>query len=230
MTTWNGKRAAVSLTFDDGLDCQLKYAIPEMDKRGIKGTFFLPTACPAYPITWAEWTPVAENGHEIGSHSVTHSKAASLTMSEAHIEAKVSKAAIRAALNVACSSFCYPYTDAPSHLRLHVAKHYFQARGGRAARLEKNIVPGDGVDMLNIPAYHISEGTFRDGDMTLWLADAMDRRAWITLMFHGVGPDAKQWDNVPAPLFGVLLDLLKSMDVWVAPFGTVADAYRSMGK
>ena len=38
---WNGSPAAFSLTFDDGDPSHLDVAVPELDKRGLKGTFFL---------------------------------------------------------------------------------------------------------------------------------------------------------------------------------------------
>ena len=36
-----GARAAVSLTYDDGLDSQIAHAAPALDAAGLKGTFFL---------------------------------------------------------------------------------------------------------------------------------------------------------------------------------------------
>ena len=32
--------SAVCLTYDDGLDCHLDVAVPELDSYGVKGTFF----------------------------------------------------------------------------------------------------------------------------------------------------------------------------------------------
>ncbi len=37
----NGAKGAVSLTYDDGLTSQLDHAVPQLDARGLKATFFL---------------------------------------------------------------------------------------------------------------------------------------------------------------------------------------------
>src|SRR6185437_9409438 len=37
----DGARAAVSLTYDDGLDSQLDHALPALEAAGLKATFFL---------------------------------------------------------------------------------------------------------------------------------------------------------------------------------------------
>jgi peptidoglycan/xylan/chitin deacetylase (PgdA/CDA1 family) len=226
---WNGYKAALSLTFDDGLACQLKHAIPAMDARGIKGTFFLPTDAREYPIYPVAWRRVADNGHEIGSHSATHRKAAVLSEMECQREAVSSKRYIREALEVPCDSFCYPYTDAPEKLQREVRRFYKQARGGRVARLDKYITKGDGVNLHNVPCFHVNGGCIENAEHMDWIYEAIEREAWIVLMLHGVG-EVGQWDNVPMPEFEQLCsDLFQARilkQVWTAPFGTVADFYR----
>jgi peptidoglycan/xylan/chitin deacetylase (PgdA/CDA1 family) len=66
----NGARAAVSLTYDDGLDSQLANAVPALDARGLKATFFLTEE--NMQARLADWQAVAAEGHEIGDHTVTH--------------------------------------------------------------------------------------------------------------------------------------------------------------
>ena len=41
-TTWNGKKCAVVLTYDDGLNIDLTNVIPALDSLGLKGTFYIP--------------------------------------------------------------------------------------------------------------------------------------------------------------------------------------------
>lgn len=65
-----GKTSAVCLTHDDGLRSQLDHAIPQLDKRGFKGTFFLKGDLPAADLP--RWAAAASNGHELGNHSFTH--------------------------------------------------------------------------------------------------------------------------------------------------------------
>lgn len=226
---WNGHAAALSLTFDDGLACQLRHAVPSMDARGLKGTFFLAADAVNYPIDIPAWRRVAQNGHEIGSHSKTHRKAATLSEFECQREAVESKRYLQAVFETPVPSFCYPYTDAPEKLQKEVRRFYKQARGGRVAREDKYITGGDGVNLHNVPCFHVNGGCIESGEAFEWIAEAEDRAAWIVLMLHGVG-EAGQWDNVPGPEFQRLIetlhDRMKSGRVWTAPFGTVAEYYR----
>jgi peptidoglycan/xylan/chitin deacetylase (PgdA/CDA1 family) len=79
-----GKTAAVSLTYDDGLDGQLAHTVPLLDAKGIKGTFFI-SSFPGVDKDWAlpnannpltprqmAWLAVAGKGHEIAGHTVNH--------------------------------------------------------------------------------------------------------------------------------------------------------------
>ncbi|MCX8092533.1 MAG: polysaccharide deacetylase family protein, partial [Candidatus Goldbacteria bacterium] len=49
---WNGYKAAVSLTFDDGDPIHLDIVIPEMKKRNMRGTFFLMAGKLTRPDDW----------------------------------------------------------------------------------------------------------------------------------------------------------------------------------
>ncbi|MEM3648640.1 MAG: polysaccharide deacetylase family protein [Thermoproteota archaeon] len=67
----SGFKAAVSLTFDDGLPSQLNLGIPLLEKYGFKGTFYI-TPKDDYEERLKSWREVADRGHEIGNHSTTH--------------------------------------------------------------------------------------------------------------------------------------------------------------
>ena len=65
-----GKRCAVSLTFDDARLSQIDKGIPLLDKYEIKATFYIE---PNNLLKRREgWIKAAANGHEIGNHTVTH--------------------------------------------------------------------------------------------------------------------------------------------------------------
>ncbi|WP_321991162.1 polysaccharide deacetylase family protein [Marispirochaeta aestuarii] len=75
--------AACSVTFDDGTLDQYAVAAPELDKRGIRGTFFVVTgfvdrgAWQDGPFlrrlfSWEQARDLAWRGHEVASHTVHH--------------------------------------------------------------------------------------------------------------------------------------------------------------
>ena len=85
---WSPYIGAVSLTFDDGLDCQLEKAIPPMNELGLRGTFYiLPTGA-----DWLKrclpWSEAAAAGHEIGNHSLSHICSNNLMLSAGGLEEK----------------------------------------------------------------------------------------------------------------------------------------------
>ena len=226
---WNGNKGAISLTFDDALPCQRQIAVPLLNEYGLHGTFFAITDCPEYPFDVISWRrDVVPFGHEIGSHSVNHCKAASINFEEAKRETLFSKRALENHFDGACTSFCYPYTDAPAHLQQATKlAGYKQARGGRGARVEKFMIPGDGLNLFNVPCFHVSSATIQH--VPNWAAEAVQRGAWVTLMFHGVGESAA-WDNVVLEDFLAMCKSLKALTscgLWVATFAEAAESYRT---
>lgn len=68
---WPGScRAALSLTFDDGLPSQLA-AVSMLEEAGLQGTFYV-NPRDDFRTALAPWRDVAARGHELGNHTVTH--------------------------------------------------------------------------------------------------------------------------------------------------------------
>lgn len=227
MKLWAGNLAAVSLTFDDAMTCQLLNAVPILETLDLKGTFFLPGVPqpPDSKIDWSAWVAVGRAGHEIGSHSMTHPRAASLSKLKALDEAQASKEFLENRLDCHVDSFCYPYTDAWEIIQTPVKRFYRQARGGRIARADKFIVPGDGLNLFDVPAFHL--GPSNINELPNWVEEAIKREAWFNLMIHGVG-EAGTWDNIEIKEFSAAMKLLaRTPHLWVAPFGKVAENLRN---
>lgn len=68
----NGAKAAVNLAYDDSLNSQLDIAIPQLDKYGFKGSFYLRLDAPTLKNRLNEWRQAAANGHELGNHTIYH--------------------------------------------------------------------------------------------------------------------------------------------------------------
>jgi peptidoglycan/xylan/chitin deacetylase (PgdA/CDA1 family) len=228
MSLWNGKQGAISLTFDDALECQLNYAIPALNSAGLPGTFFACSNSPDYPLRYLNmWRAAASMGHEIGSHGDKHLKAATLSPHMGEYEALHSKEVLEGLFNVPVTSFCYPYTDAPKQIQEPVSRHYLQARGGRVARANKFVRPGDGVNLYNVPCYHIAQCVMETGDAFRYVDEAIRQNAWVTFMFHAVG-DAQGWDNVLRDMFADFCQHLhrRRNEIWTATFAQAAQNLR----
>jgi peptidoglycan-N-acetylglucosamine deacetylase len=65
-----GKKMALSLTFDDARLSQPDIGIPLLDKYGVKATFYLSPGAMLERLDG--WKKAVSNGHDIGNHSVLH--------------------------------------------------------------------------------------------------------------------------------------------------------------
>ncbi|KRA53764.1 polysaccharide deacetylase [Pseudoxanthomonas sp. Root65] len=72
-----GRKAAVSLAYDDAIPSQLDHAIPALDRHGLKGSFYLTLASDTLRTRQREWIAAARNGHELGNHTLFHQCSAS---------------------------------------------------------------------------------------------------------------------------------------------------------
>ncbi|MBN7821735.1 polysaccharide deacetylase family protein [Bowmanella yangjiangensis] len=71
--TWpDGQQAAVSLGYDDALASQLDIAIPQLNKHGLRGTFYLTLSSPVLVERMDAWRAAALSGHELANHSINH--------------------------------------------------------------------------------------------------------------------------------------------------------------
>jgi peptidoglycan/xylan/chitin deacetylase (PgdA/CDA1 family) len=66
----DGKKAAVSLSFDDARLSQVDNGLALFKKEGVKVTFFVQPS--GVEKRLAGWKQAVADGHEIGNHSLTH--------------------------------------------------------------------------------------------------------------------------------------------------------------
>jgi peptidoglycan/xylan/chitin deacetylase (PgdA/CDA1 family) len=71
----DGRRAALSLTYDDGAAQHLDVVMPDLEAVGLRGTFYVHTRQDpgsAWHTRRDEWRAAAGRGHEIGNHTQYH--------------------------------------------------------------------------------------------------------------------------------------------------------------
>ena len=65
-----GRKMALSLTFDDARPSQIDTGIPLLDRYGVKATFYV---SPGSMLERSDkWRTAVNNGHDIGNHSLYH--------------------------------------------------------------------------------------------------------------------------------------------------------------
>lgn len=223
---WNGYRAAVSLTFDDADTVQLDRVIPELNKRHLRGTFFLTIS----KLTRLdEWRKAQRQGQEIGNHSVSHEHPATLPPAGEELQVEDAKRFLDSNFRCEISIFAYPYEESSPGLAYWVRRYDFAARGWRGSGALVYVRPDVEPDWYSLP----SQPTYTRYDATVykgWIDKAVSMGAWTTLQMHGIEDPLTGWEPIPTATFVSVLDYLKTQarqSLWVAPFGQVAAYFRA---
>ncbi len=235
--------ALISLTFDDGLRCQFDKALPILNSYGMPATFFLianqePThdrwlghTDDWWKIDWrkddiAMLKEVVQDGHEIGSHSVTHHPTEMAVQPD--IETRESKRLIEGWVGMQVSSFCYPFYRSHGYLAKAVkAAGYEQARGGgRPPDYEPlasyyTIARNGKLDRFNIDCRQVSQNE----DVSRWIQPGR----WHILTFHGIGGERDGWEPISVDQFArQMAELARHRDSGTVSVVTFRDgAHRS---
>jgi peptidoglycan/xylan/chitin deacetylase (PgdA/CDA1 family) len=214
-----GATAAVSLTYDDGLLSQLKYAVPVLDAAGIKATFFLSGS------HIAEFAPLAKSGHELASHTLTHPcnpGLAALSLSDMTSELDAGNVAVQALGVTGKLTFAYPCGQtALKGMESYVplVKERF-----RAARGVAGVVADPALsDLFNVPAWFPPSSS--DGnDIIAFIERAQQTHGWAVIGVHGVS-EVGEYLQLPQPAHDRVIAYLAEHKsaIWTAPFGAVAD-------
>ncbi|MFB3882828.1 MAG: heparinase II/III family protein [Armatimonadota bacterium] len=70
---YGGRKAALSLRFDDSGRTHIEKAVPLLNERGLIGTFLVNPGRPSFEHYRSVWEgPVVEQGHELGDHTWDH--------------------------------------------------------------------------------------------------------------------------------------------------------------
>lgn len=231
---WQGKKCAVVLTYDDALNVHLDNAIPVLDSLCFKGTFYLSGAFEGCKKRLKDWRKAAENGHELGNHTLFHpcdgSKSgrswltAERDMSKYSVqrmtdEIKATNILLEAIDGKKQRTFAYTCGDMTigNVNFMDSLKNDFIA--ARAVRPEMH--PLSEVDLHNVDCYAIN------GENGAYMIDlvkkSMASGKLLVFLFHGVG--GEHGLNVDLQAHSELLHFLKNneKDIWVAPMVEVAE-------
>lgn len=228
--SWNKKKCAVALTYDDALNVHLDNVIPSLDSAGLKGTFYLTASFPSCKNRMKEWRKAAASGHELGNHTLYHpclgSKPgrewvkgerdlANYSLKRMTDEIRMTNTFLTALDGKTTRSFAYPcgdrqVGDGVSYVDA-IKTDFVAARGtvGKVMQL------GD-VDLFNVNSYVVNRQT---GDELIAIAKkAMEEGGFVVFLFHGVGGEHDI--DVSLGAHAQLIHFLKEneKDIWVAPF------------
>jgi len=67
-----GRQGAVTLSYDDAIPSHFESVAPQLEKAGLRGTFYIQADSPGFRLHTDRWRQVAQAGHELGNHSLHH--------------------------------------------------------------------------------------------------------------------------------------------------------------
>lgn len=180
IATWAGFRtAAASFTFDDGAPSHVTDGAPVFDKYGYKATFNLVYN---WNPNWSGFQKMADNGHEIASHSNSHGNNMSgeEASSKTNIQGKINQAG-------GITTVAYPNCNVPNANA--VKQNYIAGRICNGSwQGVSDIMGKDGPsDWTKLPALMTgSEGSIKStNDFTGQMQKAIQQNGWVMFLTHG---------------------------------------------
>jgi len=214
---WYGfKKAAVSYTFDDLTSNQLPVAMPIFDNYGYKMTFF--TVINWSGNSWNSLKNAYQNGHEIGSHTVTHPSLSGLQYSAQEDELGSSKTRIESEISGKCLTVAYPNCNVPNESL--VSKYYI------AGRICSNqIEPKSPANFNKISSIICgSESTNTSAqNLNTNVQNAANKNGWCVFLFHAIDGDGGYSSFSSSQLNSHLQYISQNNSTyWVGTFAQVA--------
>jgi sialate O-acetylesterase len=235
---WNGKSAAVVLTYDDALNVHLDNVIPALDKRGLHGTFYVTLSSEAFRTRMHDWQAAAAEGHELGNHTLFHPCRGDLPgrdwvspdydLERYSVQRMVDEIVLTNAILQELDgrkerTFAYTCGDTTAGGKsfVHEIMPLFPAARG----VDDTYSTLKNIDLSNVNAYGANGDS---GDHLVSLAEqAVADKELIVYLFHGVGGDHDL--NVSVDAHNQLLDYLQTHrdDIWVATMEELATFVKS---
>jgi peptidoglycan/xylan/chitin deacetylase (PgdA/CDA1 family) len=197
----NGAKAAVALTYDDGVDVHLDHAAPDLEAAGLRGTFFVPGHSESLAKRLPEWRALAARGHELGNHAIFHPclrnvpqggrawvrpeyALESYTVERIRAEAAAMSTTLLAVDGETIRTFAYNCGDTTAGGQSYVdalRPLFLAARAGE----DRIVADVPALDPMVVPSWMVQNVS---GDaMIAFVKKALEAGGLAVFMFHGVG-------------------------------------------
>jgi peptidoglycan/xylan/chitin deacetylase (PgdA/CDA1 family) len=231
-----GKRFALSLSFDDARPSQVDVGLALLDKHKVRATFYVVPSSMERRLEG--WKKVVASGHEIGNHSLNHACTGNFawsrqkaleeyTLDKMRAELQAANRQIKDLLGVTAESFAYPCgqtfvgrgVDTKSYVP--VVASLFSS--GRLWMSEAPNDPGF-CDLAQATGVEMDGRDFEQ--MLPVLEAARDAGLWLALAGHDIGPGGQQTTRVAMLEKLMVYANDPANQIWIAPVGTVAKYIR----
>jgi peptidoglycan/xylan/chitin deacetylase (PgdA/CDA1 family) len=197
-----GRKAALSLSFDDGRPSQLDNGLPILNRYGVKATFFINPGNVADRVD--DWKMTMAQGHEIANHTSTHPCTGNfvwsrnnalemMTLEDMAMEIEGASQAIQKLFGSVPQTFAYPCgqkfvgrgRETKSYVPL-IAERFVAGRGWLG---EASNDPGrcDLAQLLGVELDGLSSQ-----EAIQWVEEAGEYGHWLVFCGHDIGGPNRQ--------------------------------------
>jgi len=222
----------VSLAYDDGLSSQLDIAVPQLERAGFRGTFYL---------TWDnikdradEWAALASRGHQLANHTMTHPcdlRRENLETFKAREIDPMQRWLARVEGPARSRDYAYPcdVTDlGPGDPNQQARRYARLLRSAGILRARTSEGPPNALRWADDAPYRLQAlalgyNTRSEADVRDYLSAARKEGRWAILVVHEIG-SGKRSDGVISPTeHQQVLSDIAQMEL---PCGTIESAIR----
>jgi peptidoglycan/xylan/chitin deacetylase (PgdA/CDA1 family) len=223
----DGRRAALSIGWDDARPSAVTTGVPIFDDHGVKATFYVLPRNMTDQVK--QWRAAAANGHEMGNHTLKHPCMGNFigwqtpeTMLENYTLQRMEKEILSAndvvdkMLGVRPTSFAYPcaqtYVGRGRTLKSYipvVAKHFVVGRAG----FSETYASPERCDLAQVPSLDSDNKTFEE--MKAILDAAVSKGCWLIFTGHEVGDGKVHQTTSASALDKMCRYLKKHPEIWV---------------
>ncbi len=186
-------RGLVTVTLDDGWSNQYTNARPILTRYGLPATFYIISGeltNQPYYMTGNELRTLATSGHEIASHTVTHTDLTTLTSSQLTTELSQSQTTLQNLLGMPVPNFAYPYGAYNANTITAASRYYQSQRTTDTGFNSKDNFNARGLKVQNI--YR----TTTVAEVQGWVNQAMRDKTWLILVYHEIADTPLDPSNV----------------------------------
>ena len=227
-----GKKIALSLSFDDARASQVDAGTTLLDQFGVKGTFYVVPNSVKQRLEG--WKKAVANGHEIGNHSFNHPCTGNFpwsrqkaienyTLKQMRNELILANKGIKELLGVEAEVFAYPcgqtYIGRGDNTKSYVpvvSKLFLSGRGW----LDEGPNAPQFCDLAQLTGMEMDGKDFEQ--ILPLIENAKKSGAWLVLAGHEMGASGNQTTRLS--MLKKLIEYAQNPanGIWIAPVGTVA--------
>jgi len=227
-----GKKMAISLSFDDARKTNIRQGTDLFDKYGVKATFYVVPSNVKNDLEL--WQKAARNGHEMGNHSVVHPCSGNFvwsrdraletyTIERMRAELEDASRQIKELLGVTPTTYAYPCglttigrgKNAQSFVPL-IADMFVAGRGW----LDEAPVDPSYCDLAQLTGVEMDGKDFEQ--LLPMIESAQKNGQWLVLAGHEINESGHQTTRLATLEKIIDYALDPKNGVWIAPIGEIA--------